>query len=122
MRLQFHRVAILLAGDIEEEAEVRVIRSRHPLKADVLKVSHHGSSSSSTLPFLEKVDPTVAVISVGARAMGGLPHPEVLRRFQDLGCKIFRTDRHGAVTVFTDGENIRVVPYRVDPPSGRKES
>jgi competence protein ComEC len=122
MRLQFGQVAILLAGDIEKEAEVRIIRSQHTLKADVLKVPHHGSSSSSTLPFLGKVNPTYAMISVGTRAMGRLPHPEVLRRFQDLGCRVYRTDRHGAMTVVTDGENIKIIPYRADHETGRKES
>ena len=122
MRLQFHQVAILLAGDIEKEAEYKIIRSRQSLQADVLKVAHHGSSSSSTLPFLERVNPTHAMISVGARAMGRLPHPEVLRRFQDLGCRVYRTDRHGAMTVVTDGENIKIIPYRADHEAGRKES
>ena len=122
MRLQFHQVAILLAGDIEKEAEYKIIRSRQSLQADVLKVAHHGSSSSSTLSFLVRVNPTHAMISVGARAMGRLPHPEVLRRFQDLGCRVYRTDRHGAMTVVTDGENIKVIPYRADHETGRKES
>ena len=122
MRLQFHQVAILLAGDIEKEAEVRIVRSRDTLKADVLKVPHHGSSSSSTLPFLEKVNPTVAMISVGARAMGRLPHPEVIRRFQDLGCRVYRTDHHGAMTVVTDGDNIKIIPTVADHATGRKES
>jgi competence protein ComEC len=110
-----------LAGDIEKEAEARIVRSGHSLKADVLKVPHHGSSSSITLPFLEKVNPMVAVISVGARAMGRLPHPEVLRRFQDLGCRVYRTDRHGAMTVVTDGEKIAIIPYMADHGTERKE-
>ena len=122
MRLQFHQVAILLTGDIEKEAEDRIVRSGHSLKADVLKVPHHGSSSSSTLPFLEKVNPRVALISAGARSMGRLPHPEVLRRFRDLGCRVYRTDRHGAMTVVTDGERIKIIPYIADHETGRKES
>ena len=122
MKLQFHRVAILLAGDIEKETEYNIVRSGHALKADVLKVPHHGSSSSSTLPFLEKVNPTYAMISVGTRAMGRLPHPEVLRRFQDLGCRVYRTDHHGAMTVVTDGETIKIIPTIADHETGRKES
>ena len=122
MRLQFHRVAILLSGDIEKEAEDRIVRSGHTLKAEVLKVPHHGSSSSSTLPFLEKVNPTYAMISVGARAMGRLPHPEVLRRFQDLGCRVYRTDHQGAMTVVTDGEKIKIIPTIADHGTGQKES
>jgi len=122
MKLQFHRVAILLAGDIEKETEYNIVRSGHALKAAILKVPHHGSSSSSTLPFLEKVNPTYAMISVGTRAMGRLPHPEVLRRFQDLGCRVYRTDHHGAITVVTDGEKIKIIPTIADHETGRKES
>jgi len=107
--------------EIEKEAEYKIIRSRQSLQADILKVAHHGSSSSSTLPFLEKVNPTVALISVGARAMGRLPHPEVIRRFQDLGCRVYRTDRHGAMTVVTDGEKIKIIPTIADHETGRKE-
>jgi beta-lactamase superfamily II metal-dependent hydrolase len=54
------------------------------------------------------------MISVGTRAMGRLPHPEVLKRFQDLGCRVYRTDRQGAMTVVTDGENIEMIPYVAD--------
>jgi len=70
--------------------------------------------SSSTLAFLGKVNPTYAMVSVGTRAMGRLPHPEVLRRFQDLGCRVYRTDRHGAMTVVTDGEKIKIIPHMAD--------
>jgi competence protein ComEC len=99
---------VLLTGDIGKEAEGRILRKDCPLKADILKIPHHGSSSSSSLPFLERVEPTYAILSVGERNIGRLPHLEVLKRYQQLGSRIFRTDKDGAITVVTDGEKIEV--------------
>ena len=108
MKLQFKNVSVLLTGDIGKEVEERILRKGYLLKSDVLKIPHHGSSSSSSPLFLERVKPTYAILSVGERNIGRLPHPEVLKRYQQLGPRIFRTDKHGAVTVITDGENIEV--------------
>ena len=99
---------ILLTGDIEQEAEYRMIKKGVPLKADVIKIPHHGSASSSTQAFLEKVQPRYAILSVGGQNLGRLPHSEVLRRYEQLGTVIFRTDEHGAVTFMTDGERIEI--------------
>ena len=111
MKLRFRNVQVLLAGDIEKEAEYRLMRDGASLRADILKVPHHGSASSSTPSFLERVKPTHAIFSVGERNIGKLPHPDVLKRYEQLGAKIFRTDRHGAITVMTDGEKIEVKPF-----------
>jgi competence protein ComEC len=111
LKLQFKNTGVLLAGDIEEEAEVRILRQGHPVKADLLKVPHHGSLSSSTGAFLERVNPSYAVLSVAPRNVGRLPHPEVMKRYEGLDITVFRTDRHGAVTVTTDGNNIEVKPF-----------
>jgi competence protein ComEC len=108
MRLQFQNVSMLLAGDIGKEAEERILRKAYPLRADILKIPHHGSSSSSSPLFLKRVKPTYAILSVGERNIGRLPHPEVLKRYLQLGSKILRTDKNGAITVMTDGENIKV--------------
>ena len=108
MKFRFRDISVLLAGDIEKEAEERILRKGYPLRADILKIPHHGSSSSSSPPFLERVKPVYAILSVGERNIGRLPHPEVLKRYLQLGSKIFRTDKHGAITVTTDGENIKV--------------
>jgi competence protein ComEC len=111
MKLQFKNVSLLLSGDIGQEAEERMLRKGHSLKADILKVPHHGSSSSSSPIFLQRVNPTYAVLSVGERNIGRLPHPEVMKRYQQLGIKIFRTDKHGAITVVTDGEKIEMKTF-----------
>lgn len=111
MKLRFKRVSILLTGDIQEEAENRMLRKGNSLLANILKVPHHGSSSSSSLPFLKGVHPHFAVLSVGERNIGNLPHPEILKRYQQLGIKVFRTDKHGSITLITNGEAITVKTF-----------
>jgi competence protein ComEC len=111
MKLQFKNMKVLLAGDIEKEVEYRLMREGYSLRADILKVPHHGSSSSSTPYFLQRVNPNDAILSVGERNIGRLPHPEVLKRYEELGIKIFRTDRHGAIRVITDGDSVKIIPF-----------
>ena len=111
LKLRFKNVSVLLGGDIGKEAEGRMLRKGYPLRADILKIPHHGSSSSSSPLFLERVKPTYAILSVGERNIGRLPHPEVLKRYLQLGSKILRTDKHGAITVVTDGANIEVKTF-----------
>ncbi len=111
MKLQFKNIRVLLTGDIEEEAEDRMLREGLSLKADILKIPHHGSLSSSTLPFLQRVKPSYAILSVDNRNKAKLPHPEVLRRYERLGIKIFRTDQKGAISITTDGEKIKLSSF-----------
>jgi len=111
MKLRFKNVSVLLTGDIGKEAEERMLRKGYPLRADILKIPHHGSSSSSSPLFLERVKLTYAILSVGERNIGRLPHPEVLKRYLQLGSRILRTDKDGAITVMTDGEKIEVKTF-----------
>jgi competence protein ComEC len=114
MKIKFKNIGLLLTADIQKEAEYRMLREGFPIKVDILKIPHHGSGSSSTPPFLQRVKPTFAILSVGERNIGRLPHPEVLRRYKEMGSKIFRTDRHGAITVVTDGETIQIETFLKD--------
>jgi competence protein ComEC len=114
MKGQFKQIAFLLTGDVEKEAEYRMVRKGVPLKVDLLKIPHHGSASSSTQIFLESVKPSYAILSVRERSLGRLPHPEVLRRYERLGTKVLRTDKHGAITVVTDGERIEIETFLKD--------
>jgi competence protein ComEC len=111
VKLQFRNVTLLLAADIGQEAEYQMMRKGFPLKADLLKIPHHGSASSSSPAFLERVNPAFAILSVGERNIGRLPNPEVMRRYRLLGTKIFRTDRDGAITVITDGEKTEIKTF-----------
>jgi competence protein ComEC len=111
MRLRFKNVSFLLAGDVGKEAEARMLRSGRGLRADILKIPHHGSSSSSSLAFVDRVKPVYAILSVGERNIARLPHPDVLKRYLQLGSRIVRTDQHGAITVVTDGEGIEAKTF-----------
>ena len=82
------------------------------LAADVLKVPHHGSRTSSAPAFLDTVRPRVAVISVGAENRYHLPAPEVEARYRARGVCLLRTDRCGAVTVVSDGRRLQVTTMR----------
>jgi competence protein ComEC len=111
MKLRFKNASVLLAGDIGKEAEERMRRRGYSLRSDILKIPHHGSSTSSSALFLERVRPTYAILSVGERNLGKLPHPEVLKRYQQLGTTLYRTDVQGAITVVTDGEKIQIKTF-----------
>jgi competence protein ComEC len=107
LRLIWGRLSLLLPGDIEHRAETYLAESGIPLRADVLKVPHHGSRTSSTVPFLESVSPQYAVISCGYRNWHGHPHPGVLRAYRQRGVTLFRTDLHGSLILETRGEEWR---------------
>jgi len=106
LRLTYRRVAALLACDLEAESEERLLKRGYDLSADVLKVAHHGSRHSTTESFLRAVAPAIAVISAGSGNPFGHPHDEVLERLHAAGAAVWRTDRHGTVTVRTDGFRI----------------
>jgi competence protein ComEC len=95
----------LLAGDIESGAEKYLLKENLNLTCDVLKVAHHGSSTSSKMDFLKAVSPEMAVISVGKDNFYGHPHSEVLSALEHIGADIYRTDIDGDVSFFIeDGE------------------
>jgi competence protein ComEC len=108
LRLQHGSVAMMLTGDIEFEAERGLIESRADLRADVLKVPHHGSRNSSWPQFIDLVKPRLAVVSAGERSPFGHPHKETIERYLSCGAQILQTGRHGTVTVESDGLGIKV--------------
>jgi competence protein ComEC len=112
LKLSFGRRTFLLSGDITEISEKRLVSSVDDLKSDVLFVPHHGGSRSSSTPFLEKVKPQTAVISCGFDNIFRFPHPETIKRLERLGTTIYRTDRHGAVTIQTNGNDLRSSFFR----------
>lgn len=101
MKITTPEMTLLLPGDVEEEAES--VMSRLDLRADVIKVPHHGGRTSSSRPFLNAVRPSVAVISVGRHNSFGHPMPEALAGYRAVGARIYRTDRDGAVSLTTGG-------------------
>jgi len=109
--VSYGAVHFLLAGDIEDGAE----RCLGPAPAQVLKVPHHGSRSSSGAAFIAAVGPRVAVVSAGYRNRFGHPHPAVVERLTAAGIALYRTDRDGAVTIATDGKSIWLRTFRDGP-------
>ncbi len=105
MRLTYGEVSVLLTADVEREAEERLMAGSHELRSTVLKVGHHGSSTSTTERFLDAVDPAVAVVSAGAGNPYGHPAPEVVERLEaKIGAPgVYRTDLQGTVEVVSDG-------------------
>jgi competence protein ComEC len=102
-------VRILLTGDAEgPEEEWLLSRAPDALAADVLKVAHHGSATSTTPAFLAAVRPRLALVSVGAHNAYGHPDPDVLLALRLSGAELRRTDRSGTVVVYTDGRRLEV--------------
>ena len=102
----------LLTGDIERAAERALLDAGGDLKADVLKVAHHGAATSSSPEFLAAVQPQVAIVSAGLGNAFNHPRDDVLRRLRGMGAHVFRTDLAGDVVVRTDGQHITVALER----------
>src|SRR5262249_39258411 len=96
----------------EAPGEKALVESGTELHADILKVGHHGSKTSSTDAFLDRVQPEYAILSVGERSRFGHPHPEVVQRYLNRGVKLFQTGRDGMVTAETDGQVLEVKTFR----------
>ena len=97
--------SFFFTGDAMENAERDMLANGLDLSADVLKVGHHGAAASSCQEFLDAVQPSIAVISC-AESSSEHPHPETLKRLQQTGRLILRTDEKGEITIFTDGKTI----------------
>ncbi|MFH2136082.1 MAG: ComEC/Rec2 family competence protein [Patescibacteria group bacterium] len=107
-KLIFGDTSFLFTGDAEEEAEEKMIARGVALKADVLKVGHHGSRNATSQNFLEKVQPKFAVISVGAKNTFGHPNKTILNRLEKNGVEIFRTDQDGDIRFLSDGLELKL--------------
>jgi len=108
-KLTFGQVSFFFTGDAEEASEQQILlQSMISLRSTVLKVGHHGSSSSTTQAFLQAVNPEVAVIMCGKDNDYGHPHDETLQKLTAAGIEIYRTDIHGDIVITTDGENYTV--------------
>lgn len=106
LRVSVGDTAFLFTGDAETEAEFDILEQGFDISADVLKVSHHGSSGSSVEEFLANADADYAVISVGIGNSYDHPEDVTLKRLQNYGMQIFRTDEQGTIVCNTDGESI----------------
>lgn len=107
LRLDFGQRSVLFTGDAETVSEAEMVekyKGTDKLDADVLKVGHHGSGSSTSQDFLSMVSPGVAIISCGNEY--GHPHQTVMNRLAGARAEILRTDKHGTIVMITDGEEM----------------
>lgn len=105
--IEFGEVKALFTGDIEKKAEDDILSRSTDISADILKVAHHGSRTSSSQHFINAVYPSVAVIQCEKDNKYGHPHDEALERLERVGCKILRTDEEGTILLSTDGKTVR---------------
>jgi competence protein ComEC len=112
LMISFGDHRLLFTGDIEQQAEARLVKAGKALRAQVIKVPHHGSKRSSTDAFIKRVSPHYAVISLGFGNPFHFPGKGVVERYAGLGCRVLRTDLDGAIQVQSDGKRLTVRTYQ----------
>lgn len=108
LRIVYEDRSFLFMGDAEVLSEEEIINNKHDVRSDVIKVGHHGSNTSSSSAFLNKVRPSYAIISVGIDNSYYHPHPSILKRYEKLGSKIYRTSEEGDIILISDGKAIEI--------------
>jgi len=101
--IEYGTTSMLLCGDAEEEVESRILTKYPTLRADLIKLGHHGSSTSSTPSFIDHLKPYVAIVTCGTDNDYGLPHRETLQLLESRRIELYRTDTNGSITVYSDG-------------------
>lgn len=107
--LEYGSFRILLTGDMEQKVENKLVAIREDLRADILKVGHHGSNTSSSEEFLTEVKPQSAFIEVGVDNQYHLPSSEILQRLDNFGIKYYRTDIDGDIKIISDGDKYQIL-------------
>lgn len=108
-KISYNNFSAIITGDAEKESEGNMVKEGYNLKANILRVGHHGSSTSSTKDFLDKVQPTYSVISLGNDNSYGHPHRETIESLEDMDSIILRTDLLGTIVFKTDGNKIELM-------------
>lgn len=106
IKITYGKSKFLFTGDAEKLSEKEILNKNYDLSSDVLKIGHHGSSSSSSKEFLDKVSPKIAVISLGKNNDYGHPHKETTTELKKRNIQTYRTDIDGSVVLISDGKNI----------------
>ena len=104
----YHDTELLLTGDISSSAEQELLNDGVDLRADIVKIPHHGSKSSSSEEFIKAIAPSLGIIQVGENNRYGHPHEEVLARLSRLGIPLLRTDKNRGIFIQSDGRSWRV--------------
>ncbi|KKP88340.1 MAG: Beta-lactamase domain-containing protein [Berkelbacteria bacterium GW2011_GWA2_35_9] len=103
VKINYDELDLLLTGDLENEGEKKLLEKNIDLQAEILKVGHHGSKSSTSQEFIGKIKPEVSLISVGKNSYGH-PSQNILDRLKSINSKIYRTDESGTIEISTDGK------------------
>ena len=111
LRINYGARKFLLTGDIERETERELLNTPEILQADVVKVAHHGSKTSSTQNFVENSKAKLAVISVGRYSQFGHPKPEIVERWKNAGAKVLTTGENGTISLSTDGKDLQLKTF-----------
>ncbi|MCI6277954.1 MAG: MBL fold metallo-hydrolase [Clostridium sp.] len=106
IKLTYKDNSFLFTGDAEKLSEKEILQKKYDVKADVLKLGHHGSSTSSSKEFLDKVSPKIALASLGKDNDYGHPHTEITKAMNDRKITFYRTDELGTIVLKSDGKNI----------------
>jgi len=122
LRLVYGKNSFVLCGDAEKDAEKDMVANGFPLKADVLKLSHHGSTTSSSEGFIDLVDPEYGVISCGKNNDYGHPHKEILDMLKKRNIKVLRTDQLGTIVAVSDGSKVTFPGITEGTDGDRKQS
>ena len=112
LRLQFGKVRLLFAGDIEKRDEQWLEATPADLKSEILKVPRHGSATASSDAFVAAVQPKLAVFSSSGRGPGAAGRDEIVRRYRAAGAEILRTDEDGAIILESNGSTVRYRGYK----------
>jgi competence protein ComEC len=112
LKLTYGQTSFLFTGDAEMLANQAMLQRGADVRATVLKLGHHGSRTSTNESWLRAVQPQLGIISVGADNSYGHPHAEVIAALDHLDIQYIRTDEHGAITVVSDGKQLRVTGQR----------
>jgi competence protein ComEC len=112
LRIDYGSRSLLMTGDIESSTEANLIADRcDAIRADIVKVPHHGSRTSSTDSFVNCTRPSIAIFSVGRRSRFGHPHAEVVERWRAAGVQMMKTGEKGTITITTDGDAIETQTF-----------
>lgn len=106
--IKYKNTSFLLTGDAEKEAEEYILSRNENIKANLLKLGHHGSDSSTSEAFLKVVSPSIGIISCGKDNAYGHPHDSVLKLLKKYNVKTYRTDIDGDIKVVSDGNKIMI--------------
>ncbi|MCE5220625.1 MAG: MBL fold metallo-hydrolase [Clostridium sp.] len=106
IKIEYGKTSFLFTGDAQKDVEKEMLSTNEDISADVLKVGHHGSSTSTTKDFLNKVNPSIGVISVGQDNIYNHPNDDTIKQLNENKVTIYRTDKNGTVVISSDGSKI----------------